>query len=74
MLLVDSGTPDIKEGLFIKKIKKMHPKLSIAIIMGNETGDKLNQIKNSSVDLVITKPVEINRLMNQVSEILATKI
>ncbi len=74
MLLVDSGTPDIKEGLFIKKIKKLHPKLSIAIIMENETGDKLNQIKNSSVDLVITKPVEMNRLMNQVSEILAAKV
>ena len=74
MLLVDSGTPDIKEGLFIKKIKKLYPKLPIAIIMENETGDKLNQIKNSSVDLVITKPVEMNRLMNQVSEILAAKV
>ena len=74
MLVVDSGTSDIKKDLFIKKIKKMHPELSIAIIMEHETGDKLNQIKNSSVDLVITKPVEMNRLMNQVSEILATKI
>ena len=74
MVLVDSGRPDIHRELFIQKIKKMTPEPSIAIITENETGDKLNQIKNWAVDLIITKPLEMNRVVNQVSEVLATKV
>jgi len=70
LVIIDSKTVEI-DGLALgKKIKKMNRELPIALITGHEAADRLKDKKMSGIDLVIRKPLNMNRTINEVSELL----
>lgn len=60
-------------GGLIRKMKKMNRALPIVLMAGNEKSDTLNNHEGSEVDLVIRKPIDMNRVVKQVTDVLMMK-
>lgn len=70
LIITDSETLETDLWVLIKKIKKMERKVPVALIMEYKTGEEPDHIQRSDVDLFIKKPIDMNKIINQVSEVL----
>jgi PAS domain S-box-containing protein len=70
VVIADSETPGVEGQVLMKKMKKINHELSFALIAHHESGNKLVPDKKPSADLVIHKPIDMNKLVQQVSELL----
>ena len=70
LVIIDSKLVQ-QNGLVLgKKIKKINRQLPIALITEPEAADRLKDRRMSGIDLVIRKPINMNRTIHQVSELL----
>ena len=69
LVIADANTPGVEGQVLMKKMKKLNPRLPFVSIENhgseNETGPKTK----SSAELVINKPIDMNSLVQQVSEL-----
>ncbi len=70
LVIADSQAPDIRGRGFIQKVKKLNRELSVSLIAGHEAGDGFTHLKSSGVDLIINKPLDMNKVLKQVSDVL----
>ncbi len=73
LIIADSETLDINVQVLVKRIKKMKRKVSVALIMEHVAGEKLDSIQRSDVDLFIKKPIDMDKVVDQISEVLARR-
>jgi CheY-like chemotaxis protein len=73
LIITDTETSEIDERILVKKIKRMDPKLPLALITERGTGLKHNRIQRSAVELIIMKPLDMNKVVKQVSEVLTNR-
>jgi PAS domain S-box-containing protein len=64
-------TSDMNGGVLANKIKKLNRELPVALVAGHDEGESLEN--ESAVDLIIRKPVDLNRVVNQLLEALGRK-
>jgi len=70
LVIVGSGTPDMKGPNLIKEIKKKRG-LSVAWITGGEGAEPKAKEKGLGADLLIRKPIDMTSTMEKLSELLA---
>ncbi len=73
LVIADAGTPDVNGDAFVGRSRKIDRKLAVALITGNEGIDSLDHAGESAADLVITKPIDVNKVVRQVSELLTAR-
>ena len=73
--LVIAGTqsPDMNGAILVKKIRQIDRGLPVILIAEYESENQFQNLEKSGADLLITKPIDMNRLVNQISEVLAMK-
>ena len=69
LIITDAATLDADLWVLVKKIKKMERKVPIALIMEYKAGEEPPHIQRSAVDLFIRKPIDMDKIINQVSEV-----
>ena len=74
LVIADTGITDINGEVLVKKIKKVIPELPVALIVEHEDRAEFNKIKKSAADLIISKPLDMKNVVNQVSEVLMLKV
>jgi PAS domain S-box-containing protein len=70
MVIADSNAPGVEGQALMKKMKKINHDLPFALIVPHEPEDKPGLRKKPSADMVITKPIDMNKLVQQVSELI----
>jgi len=73
LIITDSETLDMDLWVLVKKIKKMERKVPVALIKAYKTGEEPDHIQRSDVDLFIKKPIDMNKIIDQVSEVLTRR-
>ena len=58
----------------IDLIRNINKETSIVLITGHEEGEIPNHIKESDIDLIIKKPIDANKVVKQVLEVLMERI
>jgi PAS domain S-box-containing protein len=71
LVIVGSGTPDMKVQNLIGEIRKKKTGLSIAWITGGEGAEPKAKEKGPAVDLLIRKPIDMTSTLEKLSELLA---
>jgi len=71
LIIADAEKSGIDRQLLVKKIKRMNRDLTIILIAECEASDKLDHIQRSAVGLIIVKPIDMNKIVKQVSEVLS---
>jgi CheY-like chemotaxis protein len=69
-ILADVQSADVHGGTVIRKIKGLAPGVSIATLGAYRDGDTRPGSQGPVVDLVITRPIDMNRAIEQISEVL----
>jgi CheY-like chemotaxis protein len=70
LVIVGSGTPDMKVQNLIGEIKKKKAGLSVARITGGEGAERKAKEKGPAVDLLIRKPIDMTSTLQRLSELL----
>ncbi|MFH1124545.1 MAG: ATP-binding protein [Pseudomonadota bacterium] len=70
MVIVGSGTPDMRAEALARKIRTSDNALPLALIAEHEGMGKASHARVPAVDLLITKPIDMNYVVNQISELL----
>ena len=70
VVIADSKTLGVGGQDLMKKMKKINHDLPFALITHHESGNKTVPDKKPAADLVINKPIDMNKLVQQVSELL----
>ncbi len=70
LILVDSGTADMKRDAVIKKIRKMNGDQPMALITDRAVEDPPKPEEGSGFELIITKPLDMNRVLSDVEDVL----
>jgi len=73
MVIADSGTPGAKGKAFVQRIRKINRDLSVALITEHETRDKTSLSEELGADLIISKPIDMNKVVNRIGEVLMAK-
>jgi PAS domain S-box-containing protein len=71
VVIVGSGTSDMKVQNLMKEIKSRKPDLSLAWITGGEGSERKSKEKVPAVDLLIPKPIDMTSTLAKLSELLA---
>jgi PAS domain S-box-containing protein len=71
LVIVGSGTPDMKVQNLIREIKKKKTGLRVAWITGGEGAEPKAKEKGPGADLLIRKPIDMTSTMEKLSELLA---
>ncbi len=71
VVIVGSGTPDMKVQNLIREIKKKKTELKVARITGGEGAGRKSKEKGPTVDLIIRKPIDMTSTLEKLSELLA---
>ncbi|MGD2124884.1 MAG: response regulator [Desulfobacteraceae bacterium] len=72
MVIVGSVTPEVNGQALARKIKKSNKALPLALIMEREGIEKIESAKKQVADLIISKPIDMNQVVNRISEALNT--
>ena len=70
MVIVGSQTPDVEGPVLAREIKRSHEKLPVALIVGHEAREDRRTL---GADLIITKPLDMNQVVSEVSRVLISK-
>jgi PAS domain S-box-containing protein len=71
LVIVGSGTSDMKVQNLIREIKKIRTGLRVAWITGGEGAERKAKEKGPTVDLLIQKPIDMTSTLEKLSELLA---
>jgi PAS domain S-box-containing protein len=71
LVMVGSGTPDMRIQNLIREIKKKKTGLSVAWITGGEGAERKSKEKGPAADLIIRKPIDMTSTLQKLSELLA---
>jgi DNA-binding NtrC family response regulator len=74
LILSDAGMAGIHAGMVVRKIKALAPGVPIATLGDYGSGDTKKETQGSKIDLVIARPIDMNRAMEQISEALIQKL
>jgi len=74
--LIVSGArmADVHAGMAVRRMKALAPGVPIAALAAHGSGDIEGGIHGSEVDLVIARPIDLNRALEQVSEVLIERL
>lgn len=70
LILADSGTQDMQRDVVIRKMRKVTGDTPIAIITEQTAEGPSESKKKSEFDLIITKPLDMNRVVSDVEDVL----
>jgi two-component system cell cycle sensor histidine kinase/response regulator CckA len=70
MVIADSNAPGVKGQALMKKMKKINHDLPFALIVPHKPEDEPGPNKQPLADMVINKPIDMNKLVQQVSELI----
>ena len=73
MVIADSKALGIKVNVFVQRARKFARHLSIALITEQEGAYGPDALEKSEVDLILRKPLEMNKVLHQIHEILMLK-
>ena len=73
MVIADSKALGIKVSVFVQRARKFARHLSIALITEQEGVYGPDALEKNEVDLILRKPLEMNRVVRQIHEILMLK-
>jgi CheY-like chemotaxis protein len=74
LIIADTDVLFSSEKAFIKKIKKIAPDILIILLTGHIQKEKINMYDNSSEDLRIVKPLDLNKALLLISDLLMGKL
>jgi PAS domain S-box-containing protein len=70
LILVDSGLAEMKRNDVIKKMRKMNRDQPMALIVDGATEESTKPEEKSGFELIITKPLDMNRVLSDVEGVL----
>ena len=70
LILVDSGTAEMKRDAVIKKIRRMNRDQPMALIADQAAEEPSKPEGKSGFELIITKPLDMNRVLSDVEDVL----
>ncbi|MFC1533546.1 ATP-binding protein [Thermodesulfobacteriota bacterium] len=73
LVIADTELLGTEGNIFIIKSRKMNPESSIVLIKGDEEGVQFNQDDKPDADLNIMKPIDMNRAVKQILELLMAR-
>lgn len=73
LVLADSTAADMGRAAVIQKIKKMKKELSFVLMKGQTAGEKPGATRKSAFDLIIRKPLDMDKVVRQVEDLLRHK-
>ena len=71
MVIIDGATSSINGHALARKIKTTQKGLSLALILEQEAIKNMDGAQKRVADLIIGKPLDVNQVVNQVSQVLA---
>ncbi len=74
LIVLDARMADIHAAMIVRKFRALAPGIPIATLSDYGGGDHTKGMQAPEVDLVIARPIEMNRALEQVSEILIEKL
>ncbi len=72
LVLADSAA-DVGRAALIQKIKKMKKQLPLVLMKGRRVGEQLGATRESAFDLIIRKPLDMDKVVGQVEDLLRHK-
>ena len=74
-LVIANGAIDgVDGGVLVKKIRKMKRVQNVALIAPGRSSASSKSLSGSGADLIIEKPIDMNRVMKQISRVLVTGV
>jgi PAS domain S-box-containing protein len=70
LVIADLQASNLGGHPFVKEAKRLKPELPIALIAAQKDVEGFNHSERTDADLVITKPIDVNKVVNQVSDML----
>jgi PAS domain S-box-containing protein len=74
LIVSDAGMTDVHAGMVVRRMKALAPGVPIATLAAYGSGDTAKGIRGSEVDLVIARPIDMNKAIEQVSEVLIERL
>jgi PAS domain S-box-containing protein len=68
--VIGTQTSEMESYALLRELKKVNEKLPVALIVGHEDLDKL---ESSYADLIITKPLDMKQVLDQIANLLASR-
>jgi CheY-like chemotaxis protein len=69
LVITDLGMPDISGWEVSKAVKQKNPKVPVMVITGWGVDPDPNKVKDSKVDLILTKPFQVDQLERIIKEL-----
>ena len=73
LVLADSVAPDAGRAALAQEIRKMGRDLPIVLMTEQAAGEKSGATRKSACDLIITKPLEVDKVVGQIENLLRNK-
>jgi CheY-like chemotaxis protein len=73
LILADSAAADMGRATLVQKIRKMKKELPFVLMKGQRVGEKPGATRKSAFDLIITKPLDMDKVVAQVEDLLRRK-
>lgn len=74
MVIADSHTPGTTESSFLSRIRKINEETSVVTILSQGSDGGSKRSKGSAPDLTIIKPIDMNRLVDQIPAVLMKRV
>jgi CheY-like chemotaxis protein len=74
MVIADTEFMDLRAEDFLQRARKLTPSLAIALIAGREDDRHIEPFERHPADLIVRKPVDINRMVRRIPEVLMQKV
>ncbi len=73
LVLADSAAADMGRAALIQKMKKVKKELSFVLMKGQTVGEEPEATRKSAFDLIIRKPLDMDKVVGQVEDLLRRK-
>ena len=73
LVVADSAATDMGRAALVQKIRKMRRELSLVLMMDQASGKGFQVAKKSVFDLIVTKPLDMDKVVRQVEDLLRQK-
>jgi PAS domain S-box-containing protein len=73
LVLADSAAADMRRAALIRKMKKVKKELAFVLMKGQTVGEEPGVTRKSAFDLIIRKPLDMDKVVGQVEDLLRRK-
>ncbi|MDY7037369.1 MAG: ATP-binding protein [Thermodesulfobacteriota bacterium] len=70
LIIADAESLEMDEGALMQKIKIINGNLPVVLIIDHEEGERLEEMNRPNADLIIIKPIDMNRAVKQIIKLL----